>query len=339
LLLSVVGCVLLPQPPISESQAQLRVRRALHDLETAGFRLPGSFDVVWDDRTVLCAPGHVCISPEINAEGTGALVLAPRVLESDARLRLALLEVWQRLSDGLDLQGPQALARSTLRQVVSGRSVGVADPVLLGEVLQAYRGYWEKLPGYDRARLPDPVTYSSALGFFLVPVLLDELTPGVLESRPSLAPRALGPFSVGDCAEANGYVHPDFAGAEGRHAYWSGVCAAEHGETEAAIAHLLRAERWLPHDPRVPLELGEVLCRSGYREAGILAFERAATRSPTAPQRADAVRGIARCRLEAGDFKQARAAYRQVLTLDPEDVVTEEWLRWLEGRVIPRGEP
>ena len=334
-----VGCVLLPQTRISESQAQLRVRRALRDLEAAGFRLPGSFDVVWNDRTVLCAPGNVCISPEILGEGTGTLVVAPRVLESDARLRLSLLEVWQRLSDGGDLKGPHVFARSTLRQLVSGRNVGVADPVLLGEVLQAYRGYWEKLPETERARLPDPVTYSAEFGFFLVPVLLDELTPGALEERPNLAPRALGSFSVGDCAEASNYVHPDFPGGEGRHAYWSGVCAAEHGDTEVAIFHLLRSERWLPHDPRVPLELGEVLCSSGYQEAGILAFRRAATKSATGPQRADAFRGIARCHLRAREFEPARQAYQQALALDPEDVVIEEWLRWLEGRVIPREEP
>jgi hypothetical protein len=311
----------------------------MQDLEAAGFRLPGSFDVVWNDRTVLCAPGHVCISPEIREDGTGTLVVAPRVLESDARLRLALLEVWQRLSDGGDLQGPHLFARSTLRQLLSGRGVGVADPVLLGEVLDAYRGYWEKLPEDGLARLPDPVAYSPDLGFFLVPVLLDQLTPGVLESAPNLGPRALGTFSVGDCAEAGRYVHPEFPGGEGRHAYWSGVCAAEHGETEAAITHLLRAERWLPHDPRVPLEFGEVLCRSGYPEAGVLAFKRAASRSLTGPQQADAFRGIGRCHLRHREFEQARKAYRQALALDPEDIVTEEWLRWLEGRVIPRDEP
>jgi tetratricopeptide (TPR) repeat protein len=132
------------------------------------------------------------------------------------------------------------------------------------------------------------------------------------------------------------YVHPGLPGGEGRQWYWRGFCAAERGDTEVAIVSLLRAERWLPHDTRIALERGEVLCRAGYAEAGIQAFERAANMSPTGPQRADALRGVARCHLAQRNFEQAREAYRPALELDPEDVVTADWLRWIEGRLMPR---
>jgi tetratricopeptide (TPR) repeat protein len=285
---------------------------------------------------VRCAPGHVCISPEFEADGTARLVVAPEVLESDSRLRLALLEVWQRISDGGEMRGARPFARSTLRQLVSGELVGVADPILLREVLKAYRDYFEQVPAKERSGLPDPETYGLELGLFLVPVFLDDPAPGVLEESPNFAPLGLGPFAVGDCAKVSSYVHPGLPGGEGRQWYWRGFCAAERGDTEVAIVSLLRAERWLPHDTRIPLELGEVLCRAGYAEAGVQAFERAERMSPTGPRRADALRGVARCHLAQGNFEQAREAYAKALELDPEDVVTADWLRWLEGRLMPR---
>jgi tetratricopeptide (TPR) repeat protein len=328
------GCVLLPAPKLPDSEAQLRVRRALRDLEMVGFRLPGSFDLVWSDPSVRCVRGHVCISPELRPEGGGTLILAPRVLESDARLRLALLEVWQRLSDRGPMSDTRAFARSALRQLVSGPRLGVSDPVILGQVLEAYRGYRDSLPEEQRAGLPDPGAYSRELGLFLVPVSLPE--PDAAEGeRPSLAPQGLGLLSLGPCSAASRYVHVDLPGGEGRREYWSGICAEEAGRLEEAVVHLIRAEYWLPHDPRVPLELGEVLCVMGHWRPGILAFERAADRSPAAAKRADALRGIGRCYLAAGQFGPARRAYREVLALDPDDVITADWLRWIEGRVVP----
>jgi tetratricopeptide (TPR) repeat protein len=252
---------------------------------------------------------------------------------------LALLEVWQRISDGGRMHGPRQYARSTLRQLVSGARVGVADPILLSEVLEAYRAYWEQVPVQERSALPEPDTYHTELRLFLVPVLLDNPRPGVLEEEPNLAPWGLGAFAVGDCAEASTYVHSEFPGAEGRGWYWHGFCAAERGETEVGIVSMLRAERWLPHDPRIPLELGDVLCRAGYDVAGLHAFERAATISPTRPQRAEALRGVGRCHLAKRRFEEARDAYQQALELDSEDVVTADWLRWLEGRLLPKEIP
>ncbi len=334
--LLLTGCLLVPSGPLSESEAQLRVRRALRDLETAGFHLRGSFDVAWKDRAVRCASGHVCISPDLDPDGGGTLVVAPRVIESDARLRLALLEVWQRLADGV-LDGPRAFTRGTLRQLISGDRVGVSDPVLLGEVLTAYAAYRDALSEEERRPFPEPGFYSRSLGLFFVPVPLAE--PSSDGAAPSLAPRGLGAVAVAPCRERERRVYPDLPGVEGRRAYWNGFCAVEMGELESGVAHLLEAERWLPHDPRVPLELGSALCRFGRPEAATLAFARAAERSPDPRERADAYRGIARCRLRASDFDGTREAYARVLTLDPDDVLTADWLRWLEGRVFPTAQP
>ena len=73
-----------------------------------------------------------------------------------------------------------------------------------------------------------------------------------------------------ECDKADTYIHPGVVGWEGRQLFWRGVCAAENGDLERAVVNLLDAERLLPHDPRVPLELGEVLCR--LRVYGRLSF-------------------------------------------------------------------
>jgi hypothetical protein len=308
----------------------------MRDLEHAGFPLPGRFEVDWSDRRVRCRPGHVCASPVFDGERQGTLILAPEALLSDATLRLALLEVWQRMSDGGAMQGPWALARSTLRQLVSGPRVGVSDPVLLAEVLRVYAGHRSELSEEERAGLPDPEVYSRELGRFLAPVPLAE--PGSRGER-SFAPRALGPVSVADCEEASGYLHAGYPGWEGRSAYWRGLCAAEEGELASAIELLLRAEQLLVHDPRVPRELGDVLCLARHHKAAVLAFERAADKSTNDLERAEAYRGIARCRLRGGDAAGARRAYREALALDPEEPLTAAWVRSLEEQGLLPAEP
>jgi hypothetical protein len=327
LAIALTGCASLFQPPISDSEAGLRVRRALRDLEGAGFELPEDLRVDWHDASVRCKPGHVCVSPLYGGDGGGSLIIAPEVLHSDDRLRLSLLEIWQRLLDGGPMQGPHAFARSTLRQLVSGGHVGVSDPVLLGEVLDAYSDYRSQIPGDERSGLPDPATYSHELGLFLVPVFL--LQPGDFEI-PSLAPQALGSVTLEVCAKAARHVHPGVGGWEGRREYWNAMCADEQADLPAAVLHLIAAERLLPHDPRVPLALGDALCRAGANWVGILAFERAAAKSPAPAGRADALRGIGRCHLEKGAYAEARTAYGQALALDPDDEVTGDWIRWLE---------
>ena len=306
------------------------MRRALRDLESGGFPMSSGLDVDWSDREVRCAPGNVCASPSLRPDGGGKLILAPEALESDARVRLALLEVWQRLSDGGRVSGPRAFARSTLRQLVWGPRVGVSDPLALAEVLEAYADYREAVPGDRRGDLPDPGSYSHEMGLFLVPLSLPEPSEAGLADGLCLAPAALGIFSVGDCSEVDTYIHIDLPCGPGRLAYWRGVCFAEGGNRERAVEELLRAERLLPHDRRVGLELGEVLCRMGHARAGILAFERAASRGVAESQRAEALRGIARCHLLGGRVGEARRVYRQVIALDPDDPVTPDWLRWLE---------
>ncbi len=331
------GCVFL-RTPLSDSEAKLRVRRALRDLDASGFTMPPDLGLDWSDREVRCAPGNVCASPRLRPDGGGRLVLAPQALESDARFRLALLEVWQRFSDGGSMRGPWAFARSTLRQLVSGPRVGVSDPVILSNVLEAYAEYRGKLKEDQRVGLPDPRHYSRAMGIFLVPITLVEPSgePGLADDL-CLSSRALGAFSVGDCKEAHGYIHIDLPCGPGRLAYWRGVCYGESGDRERAAEELLRAERLLPHERRVPIELGDVLCRMGHTEAGIQAFERAESKGPAESQRAEALRGIARCQLEAGQIDEARRAYHEVLKLDPDDAVTEDWLRWLEqGDVLEK---
>jgi tetratricopeptide (TPR) repeat protein len=250
-----------------------------------------------------------------------------------------LLEVWQRLSDGGAMNDPRAFARSTLRQLVSGSRLGISDPIVLAEVLEAYRGHRNALPEEQRAGLPPVGTYSRELGIFLVPITLPEPDPKAAEPGPVLAAQGLGNVTIAPCRDAVRYVHPDLAGGEGRREYWSGLCAEEEGDLEDAVVHLIRAERWLPHDPRVPLELGDLLCVMGYREAALLAFERAADRSPNPHQRAAALRGIGRCHLSAGQIESARAAYLKALALDPEDVTTPDWIEVLEGRGSPVPDP
>jgi hypothetical protein len=327
LVIALAGCTSLFEPPLSESEAGLRVRRALRDLEGAGFELPQDFRLDWHDVSVRCKPGHVCVSPLYEGDAGGILIIAPEVLQSDDRLRLSLLEVWQRLLDGGPMQGPRAFARSTLRQLVSGGRVGVSDPILLGEVLDAYSDYLSEVPTDERAGLPDPATYSHELGLFLVPVSL--LQPGDFET-PSLAPQGLGSVTLDVCAKAARHVHPGVGGWEGRREYWNAMCADEQADLPAAVLHLIAAERLLPHDPRVPLALGDALCRARASWVGILAFERAAAKSPGPAGRADALRGIGRCHLQEGDYAEARTAYRHALALDPDDVVTGDWIRWLE---------
>lgn len=333
LILLLAGCPTLLRPPVSEPDAQLRARKALRDLEQAGFRMPEHLDLDWSDATVRCAPGNVCASPPLLGGTEGTLVLAPEVLRSDPRLRLALLEVWQRIQDGGSMKGTDAFARSTLRQLVSGPPVGVSDPVLLREVREVYAGYYRELPAGRRGGLPDPEAYSEEIGRFLVPVPLAE--PGV-QAATSFATEALGSIVPSGCEEGVGQVHPGMAGWEGRQLYWRGVCAAEAGDPIRAVPYLLEAERLLPHDRRVPLTLGGVLCQAGERRAAMLAFERARRKSPTPVEQAEAYRGMARCHLDAGSMDAAGRAWRRVLRLDPEDEVTADWLRWLEERGLVR---
>jgi hypothetical protein len=83
--------------------------------------------------------------------------IAPEALESEARLRASLLEVWDRYREPRP-GSRHDLARGTLRVIQDGPRAGVHDRQTLRIARLTYRQIWTRLPPGERTDLPDPDT-------------------------------------------------------------------------------------------------------------------------------------------------------------------------------------
>lgn len=112
------------------------------------------------------------------------------------------------------------------------------------------------------------------------------------------------------------------------------------GDSLQALQQLLRAQRLAPDDPRVRMELGELLLGRGEAEAARRQFE-AAGRLPGAdPARTHYAEGNAL--LAAGDPQAALASYRRALLAGPAPGELRDDLLYnleLAQRLVEQGEP
>ncbi len=105
------------------------------------------------DRYEVC-DGIRCASVVVR-DGRRTILLAREAFSSDERLRMSLLEVWERYEQPRPGSVPD-LARAALRVLTDGGRVGAGSPANQRRARNVYRGLWESLPEDRRSELPRP---------------------------------------------------------------------------------------------------------------------------------------------------------------------------------------
>ena len=130
-----------------------RIRAALADLESAGFRFEA--DVRFRVDPYAVCEGIACADLVVIGERR-TILLAPESIRNDSVLRATLLEIWERYREPRP-GSVRDLAHGALRIVQDGPGVGVEDPVLRNARLE-YTQLYRSLPPEERRGLPAPDT-------------------------------------------------------------------------------------------------------------------------------------------------------------------------------------
>ncbi len=148
--LALLGCAL----PGTDAGRRAQLETEIAWLAAAGFEFDADVAFV-ADRYAGC-DGLACADVRV-IESRRTIVVAYEAFDGPGRLRLTLLEVWERYQTPRGGQGrARDLARSLLRVLRDGPRAGLDDPKLLRRAHVAYQKQYAALPPPDRLDLPKP---------------------------------------------------------------------------------------------------------------------------------------------------------------------------------------